>query len=121
MKLNFYEDAGHGWLAVPLTLLDRLHLLDQISRYSYMRGRFAHLEEDCDYFRFTTAMHAAGLSFTVREHHTDKRSKIRGYCQFNAGVARRWMEEAKTAASLGAAAGASPSWTRDHLLVVHVR
>ena len=112
---------SHGWLAVPLTLLEKLGILDDISRYSYMRGMLAHLEEDCDYSRFAVAMRDAGLSFTVREHHTDKRSKIRGYCQFNAGVARRWMEEAKMAASLGAAAGASPSWTRDHLLVVHVR
>ena len=100
MKLNFYEDAGHGWLAVPLPLLEKLGIMDQISRYSYMRGRFAHLEEDCDYSRFAAAMHAAGLSFTVREHHTDKRSKIRGYCQFHAGVARRWMEEAKMAAGV---------------------
>ena len=121
MRLNFYEDPGHGWLAVPLPLLERLGLLDSISPYSYMRGMLAHLEEDCDYSRFAVAMRDAGLSFTVREHHTDKRSKIRGYCQFNAGVARRWIEEAKTAASLGAAAGAAPSWSRDHLLVVHVR
>ena len=121
MRLNLYTDPGHGWLAVPLPLLDELGILDQISRYSYMRGMLAHLEEDCDYSRFAVAMRDAGRTFEVREHHTDKRSKIRGYCQFNAGVARRWMEEAKTAASLGAAAGASPSWTRDHLLVVHVR
>ena len=24
MVLNFYEDPGHGWLAVPLVLLARL-------------------------------------------------------------------------------------------------
>lgn len=88
MKLNFYEDCGHGWLAVPLPLLAKLGILDDISRYSYMRGRFAHLEEDCDYSRFAVAMRDAGLSFTVREHHTDKRSKIRGYDQFTPARAR---------------------------------
>ena len=24
MRLNFYEDPGHGWLAVPLPLLEQL-------------------------------------------------------------------------------------------------
>ena len=45
MRLNFYEDPGHGWLAVPLPLLEQLQLLDSISHYSYMRGLLAHLEE----------------------------------------------------------------------------
>jgi hypothetical protein len=95
MLLNFYEDPGHGWLAVPLALLDRLDLLDKVSSYSYMRGRLAHLEEDCDYSLFAAAMRDAGLAFSVREHRTENRSKIRNYCPFHAGVARRWMSEAQ--------------------------
>ena len=38
MRLNFYEDPGHGWLAVPLPLLDRLGLIDQISHYKIGRA-----------------------------------------------------------------------------------
>ena len=95
MRLNFYEDPGHGWLAVPLPLLERLGLLDSISPYSYMRGMLAHLEEDCDYSRFATAMRDAGRVFTVREHHTDARSRIRNYCQFNATEARRVLANSK--------------------------
>jgi len=88
MLLNFYQDPGHGWLAVPLALLDRLALLDKVSSYSYMRGGLAHLEEDCDYSLFAAAMRDAGLSFAVREHWTDNRSRIRGYDSFSAARAR---------------------------------
>jgi hypothetical protein len=100
MRLNFYEDPGHGWLAVPLPLLDRLGLLDSISTYSYMRGMLAHLEEDCDYSLFWVAATREGMRFTIREHRTNARSRIRNYCQFNAGVARRWMAEAQLSAQL---------------------
>ena len=55
MRLSFYSDPGHGWLAVPLELLDRLQLLDRVSHYSYLRGRLAHLEEDCDASLFLAA------------------------------------------------------------------
>ena len=95
MKLDFYEDPGHGWLAVPLELLDRLGLLDQVSRYSYLRGRYAHLEEDCDYSLFARAMNDRGLFFTVKHHHTDNRSRIRNYCHFHPGVARVWLQNAR--------------------------
>ena len=100
MRLNFYEDPGHGWLAVPLPLLDRLGLIDQISHYSYMRGMLAHLEEDCDYELFWAAAQRAGLKITIRTTRTDHRSRIRNYCQFNAGVARRWMAEAQLSRQL---------------------
>lgn len=103
MRLNFYSDPGHGWLAVPLPLLDRLGLLDQISGYSYMRGMLAHLEEDCDYSLFWAAAERAGLRLHVRTTRTDNRSRIRNYCQFNAAVARRWMAEAQLSRQLGVA------------------
>ena len=88
MLLNFYQDPGHGWLAVPLALLARLDLLDKVSSYSYMRGRLAHLEEDCDYSLFAAAMRDAGLSFSLRERHTDNQSRIRSYEPFSAARAR---------------------------------
>lgn len=88
MRLNFYEDPGHGWLAVPLKLLDQLQLLDSISHYSYMRGMLAHLEEDDDYARFALAMRAAGRVFEVREHHTDNQSRIRNYDSYTPARAR---------------------------------
>ena len=86
--LNFYEDPGHGWLAVPLELLDRLGLVDRVSPYSYMRGRLAHLEEDCDYSLFAAAMRERGLVFDVKQHHTNKQSRIRGYDSYSPAKAR---------------------------------
>jgi hypothetical protein len=95
MKLDFYEDPGHGWLAVPLELLDSLQLLDKVSSYSYMRGTLAHLEEDCDYSLFAAAMRERNAPFTIREHRTDNRSRIRNYCHYSPGVARVWLQNAR--------------------------
>ena len=96
MRLNSYSDPGHGWVAVPLPLLDRLGLLDQITPYSYMRGMLAHLEEDCDLSTFMRAAEAAGLQVTFK-HHTcpEKRSRIRNYCTFDATEARRVLANSK--------------------------
>jgi hypothetical protein len=96
MRLNFYEDPGHGWLAVPLPLLERLGLLDSISPYSYMRGLLAHLEEDCDASLFIKAAREAGIVLTFREHNCPhKYSRIRNYCQFNAVEARRVLANSR--------------------------
>lgn len=90
MKLSFYSDPGHGWLAVPLELLDRLGLLDRITTYSYMRGRLAHLEEDCDASTFLAAAREAGLAVQVREVNCRHRqSRIRGYDYYTPAAARR--------------------------------
>jgi len=46
----FFEDPGHGWLRVPLKEVEPI--ADKISPYSYMRGKYAYLEEDCDAWTF---------------------------------------------------------------------
>tara|TARA_S200002703_G_scaffold84204_1_gene72609 strand:- start:144 stop:401 length:258 start_codon:yes stop_codon:yes gene_type:complete len=48
MKYKFHSDAGHGWLAVPIIHLENFNLMRKISRFSYMNGQTAYLEEDCD-------------------------------------------------------------------------
>ena len=96
MKINLYFDPGHGWAAVPLILLDRLQLLDRITTYSYMRGRFAYLEEDCDLDTFMTAARAAGLAVEFRQWVGGyRRSRIRGYCHYSPVLARVWMQNAR--------------------------
>lgn len=52
LKLTFYEDAGHGFLRVPLNLLVELDIAEKITPYSYMNHKYAYLEEDCDYSTF---------------------------------------------------------------------
>lgn len=56
MKLRFFEDAGHGWLEVPLSLIRSLGIADKISHYSYLKGEMAYLEEDCDAGLFIRAL-----------------------------------------------------------------
>jgi len=90
MRLNFYSDPGHGWLAVPLPLLERLGLLDKITAYSYMRGMLAHLEEDCDASIFLKVAREAGIVVTFREHNCrEKHSRIRNYDPYIPERARR--------------------------------
>ena len=100
MRLNFYEDPGHGWLAVPIPLLDKLGIIDQISTYSYMRGMLAHLEEDCDYSVFWAAAQRAGLQLNIRTTRTDNRSRIRGYDPFTPARARAAIAAAAAIATI---------------------
>ena len=52
---TFYEDPGHGWLAVPLGNLVELGVADKITGYSYLIGDMAYLEEDWDMSVFLLA------------------------------------------------------------------
>jgi len=79
MNINYYTDAGHGWAACKIDTLRDLGIADAISHYSYMRGRTAYLEEDCDFARLLDALAARGIAYTITEKHTHGRSPIRSY------------------------------------------
>jgi hypothetical protein len=79
---NFYADPGHGWLKVPMSLLDELGIKDRISQFSYVRKDFAYLEEDLDAGIFIDAMKHRGIEPKIRMHHANKASRIRGYPMF---------------------------------------
>lgn len=77
---KFYADAGHGWLAVKLSDLNKvgLYLID-ISNYSYVRGKTVYLEEDMDAIKFCMAYETTfGGAPKVVEKYTE-RSPIRSY------------------------------------------
>jgi hypothetical protein len=59
MKLIAKTDPGHGWLQVPMALIERLNIVD-IHR----------------------AMQKHGIQYTVDHIHTDKDSIIRQYQPF---------------------------------------
>lgn len=82
MRLFYYQDPGHGWLAVKRSMLQTLGIEREISRYSYQRGGTVYLEEDCDFARFHHAAKAAGWTVDYVPRHTDKRSPIRSYQRF---------------------------------------
>ena len=82
MKLNVYNDPGHGWVAIKRSVLIKLGIEHKITSYSYQRGQTVYLEEDCDAYTLISAAHDAGITFGFVHKHTDKRSPIRSYDYF---------------------------------------
>jgi hypothetical protein len=82
-KFDFYEDPSHGWCKVPKSVLNTLGIASKISPYSYERGEFAYLEEDCDLSVLHDAFLERGLLLNFRTHVCrNKQSKIRSYSSY---------------------------------------
>lgn len=81
---HFYEDAGHGWLAVKRTELIALGILDQITGYSYQRGGTVYLEEDCDAATYINAVGRENLTIVSSRARCHREwSPIRYYKRFS--------------------------------------
>jgi hypothetical protein len=82
---NFISDPGHGWLKVPHRLLSELAIADRISHYSYSRGNFAYLEEDCDLSLFFNAYRARyGHDPKLRDRDSaNNYSRVRNYDRYS--------------------------------------
>ena len=76
---TIYEDSGHAWVRVRTIELFALQIASDITPYSYIKGQYAYLEEDCDLTTFFNAYHAVkgrdpkfravySRSSTVREY-----------------------------------------------------
>lgn len=78
-QFTFYHDPGHGWVEVWIPWLEKLAIQDKISSYSYKNNNYAYLEEDCDATLFFQTLKRLGVSYYVRNVHTDKMSPIRSY------------------------------------------
>ena len=78
MILDYYHDAGHGWVKVPVAKLKEYDLIDKISYYSYMKNDHAYLEEDCDAHVYFRALDNRNIKFELRNHYAN-RSRIRSY------------------------------------------
>ena len=79
-----YSDPGHGWIAVKISLLERLGIADKITPFSYMRGKTAYLEEDCDATRFVMAYKETFgvLPQYTQNKHTNGQERIRYYARY---------------------------------------
>jgi hypothetical protein len=82
MKIMYYTDGGHGWAACKIDTLRALGIANQVSHYSYMRGKTAYLEEDCDFDLLMRALIAKGQEYTIVEKHTNKPHPIRSYATY---------------------------------------
>ena len=63
---TFFSDPGHGWLEVPMALLQSLKIANKISRFSFKNKnkdafQMAYLEEDCDARVFVEAYGEANM------------------------------------------------------------
>lgn len=85
LKLKFMSDSQHGWLSVKLADIFALGIQADISRYSYIRGKSAYLEEDSDAGIFLNAAKNAGWTVEYSESYTDRRHPIRSYTSWPGG------------------------------------
>ena len=80
---TYHTDPGHGWVEVPLPVLQELGITGDISSFSYTDGRNAYLEEDCDAHRFVIAFEKAnGNRPTFVEQYKDN-TPIRNLPRFS--------------------------------------
>ena len=78
---KYYQDPGHGWIAVKIKVLESLGLSpSDFTVYSYLKGKTMYLEEDDDASKFVeTWIKKFGSRPNVVEKHTNKNSPIRSY------------------------------------------
>ena len=90
---KYHNDPGHGWLAVKIELLDQLGLIDRITTYSYIKGKTAYLEEDCDASLFTSVYRERFGRFEEQSLFYDKRCPVRGYNSYSPSLAREILNK----------------------------
>ena len=84
---TIYEDAGHAWIKIPLIELITLKLINEITPFSYIRGKFAYLEEDCDLSTFFKAYHEITGKLPKYRTCVSNLSRIRNYASYTADLA----------------------------------
>jgi hypothetical protein len=77
-RLTFHADPSHGWLEVALADIHELEIGHLISRYSYLKGERAFLEEDCDASIYLEKAKSQGWTINIQEKHSNHDSFIRG-------------------------------------------
>lgn len=86
MKKVFHSDNGHGWLAVKLNELKMLGIESDISNYSFVKGKTAYLEEDCDAAKFINAAKAKGITVELKQSPPRENSPIRYFKRYSADL-----------------------------------
>lgn len=82
--VTIYSDPGHAWAKVRRSVLINLGIADKVSSYSYQRGEYAFLEEDCDLSLLAQALDKHGTKLRFIEKNTNKQSRIRSYERYSA-------------------------------------
>lgn len=83
LKFTYHRDYRHGWIAVKRKLLEDLNLIDQISAYSYERGKTVYLEEDSDAEKLLKLLDNSQIKYRIVEGSRNYEvSPIRNYDMF---------------------------------------
>ena len=77
---DYFMDAGHGWVKVPINELVQLGIAHKISDYSYIYKKNAYLEEDCDATLWAKAK--GDNNFRTRARYSEN-SRIRSYVHYD--------------------------------------
>ena len=94
MRTSFevFSDPGHAWCKVPFSVLQELGIVEKITCYSYQRGGFAYLEEDCDLSVLVAALRERGITPKFRERVARERySRIRDYYCYTPQVVQNYF------------------------------
>lgn len=68
---KYVQDASHGWLRVPHSIVWDLNLTACISGFSYQDSRYYFLEEDCDANKLLTALKERGITYSLVKRHCE--------------------------------------------------
>jgi hypothetical protein len=77
--LQKFDDPGHGWVRIEKKYIEKLGIANKITAFSYQRGKYAYLEEDCDLGLLHKALIEKGIVPVYKTSTTNKSSKIRSY------------------------------------------
>lgn len=77
--ITVYNDPGHAWGKVKRIVLHNLGIANNITSYSYQRGEYVYLEEDCDLLALCMALNQRNTRIKFVEKHTNRDSRIRSY------------------------------------------
>ena len=80
--MNWLSDPGHAWLKVRSIDLINSGVADKISGYSYVRGAYVYLEEDCDAEKYLAAINYP-VGKEIRDCHTNRHSRVRSYRSYS--------------------------------------
>lgn len=101
MIFTKYNDPAHGWVKVTRKQLVKWGLVDKVSSYSYAKGGYVYLEEDCDATILFNRLEEMGVPFSIRDKYSNKMSKVRLYGDYNpteiekftSGIYNDWLEK----------------------------
>lgn len=78
-----FSDPSHAWAKVKRKELEKLDILHKISMFSYQKGDYVYLEEDCDLTHYINKLKENNVEYKFKSSHTNRQSRIRTYDNFS--------------------------------------